>query len=350
MGWEAAKIEDIPRGNFNKLLFHPSFKRTIDEINDLNIQLPPRPSPEEMDFGLYTFPPNGMLISNVEEIKSYRLDSDKGREFITGGRPISAYDESVNKFAGLEGVAYLTSHALVMHGEKDFIPSSFLTFYFYTRSKKLTKEAKFIKYSEDPENQSKKDYVIDRTDFIINNTPTNSIVLIDGPLIGGQVSDLTIKLNNELLKKNAIPLFFVKNSTSNLVTDNINELKGRYNSDMHWAYKTLRKGERSNLFKYVDQHNPRNAKLFCYLKAFDLSPQRVEFHVSTFEKHKDKIGGLMDLVYYLMLVQGNLKNPQVRSIAIAEKYARASLKLINLDKLMKKLGVMPTMNQERFGW
>jgi hypothetical protein len=52
----------------------------------------------------------------------------------------------------------------------------------------------------------------------------------------------------------------------------------------------------------------------------------------------------------LLLVQGDFKNPQIRSISIAEKYARATLKLMNVNQIMKKSGIVPTMNQERFGW
>lgn len=58
----------------------------------------------------------------------------------------------------------------------------------------------------------------------------------------------------------------------------------------------------------------------------------------------------MDLVYYLLLVQGDLKNPQIRPIAIAEKYARKTLQLIDINKLTYGSGLIPTMNQDRFGW
>ena len=44
----------------------------------------------------------------------------------------------------------------------------------------------------------------------------------------------------------------------------------------------------------------------------------------------------LHLSYYLLLVQGDLKNPQVRSIAIAEKFARKALKLINFDQMMER--------------
>ena len=58
----------------------------------------------------------------------------------------------------------------------------------------------------------------------------------------------------------------------------------------------------------------------------------------------------MNLIYYLLLVQGYLQNPQIRPIAVAEKYARAILKMTDIDKLVRDSGLIPTMNQERFGW
>jgi len=336
--------------NFNRLIIHPSFNETIKEINQLKIKLPYQSISEELDFRSYIYPLNGELLNSLKDIiNNIKLNPRNGTELLKNNK-ISAYDESINKFMGLEGTAYLMSHSLIVHGKDDYFPSNFLTFNFYTRSKSYIDQTKFLKYSEDPERDSKLDYIKDRTDFILNNIPKNSIILIDGPLIGGQVSSYTISLNNELLRKNVIPIFFIKNSNSNLVTDNIVELKQKFNSDMHWAYNTLNAGERTVFFKYVDKYNDQNAKIFCYLKAFNISPQRIEFHINTFEKYENEITELMDLIYYLLLIQGDLKNPQIRSIAIAEKFARETLKLINLNKLIRSYGIMPILNQERFGW
>ena len=334
---------------FSKLILHKSFNDTIKEINRLKIRIPPIPSNLELNFDSYVYPKNGEFFSNVEKFKKYNLNAKNGEHLIKSN-VICAYDESINKFTGLEGMAFLTSHSITINKEYDYIPSNLLTFYFYTRSKTYAEKPELIKYTEDPEIESKRDYINDRTKFIIDSTPNNSIMFIDGPLIGGQVSSDTRKLNSELLKKNIIPFFFVKNSSSNLVTANIKKLNGRYNSDLHWAYEELKKGQRTNLFKYVDKHNTRNAKLFCYLKTFDVSPQRIEFHLDTFEKYGKIMLDLMDLIYYLLLVQGDPKNPQIRPIAIAEKYARTTLKLISLEKLMKELGIVPSINQDRFGW
>lgn len=343
---EPAKTVD---SNVGRLVFHPSFNDTIAELEKLEVRLPSIPSDLEMDFNMYEYPQNGELVSTVEEIGKFRLDAQNGARH-SSCVPICAYDESINKFQGLEGTAYFTSHSLIVHGQSDFIPVNLLTFYFYTRSKAILQESKHIRYSEDPDVDSKRDYIIDRRTLLVENIPEKAIAFIDGPLIGGQMTSYTIELNDLLLKKETMPIFFVKNSSSNLVTDNIDALRGKYNSDMHWAYGYLRNGERTNLFKYVDREHREFAKVFCYLKAFDISPHRIELDVKTFQKHSDNIDALFDLIYYLLLAQGDLKNPQIRSIAIAEKYARATLKLVNLSRMMRELGITPTMNQERFAW
>ena len=336
--------------NLNKLVLHPKFNDTINELNRLRIQLPEHPLQTDLDFHLYNFPDNGEIITNIEEIKSYTLNAKKGQKLSRGEIIISAYDESINKFSSLEGEAVLISHSQVIHRTYDYIPSNYLTFYFYTRSKNYAQKSRYIKYSKEPEIESKKDYAIDRTLFIENNTPNNAIMFIDWPLIGKQMSSYTIELNNNLLKKNVVPIFFIKNSSSDLVTSHIKEIKNEYNSDMHWAFNFLKVGQRTNFFKYVDKYNKQNGKIFCYLKTFNVSPQRVEFHINTFKKYQDLLSDLMDLIYYLQLVQGDPKDPQLRTIKIAEKYARETLKLINLTSLMRRAGIVPTINQERFGF
>ncbi len=144
-------------------------------------------------------------------------------------------------------------------------------------------------------------------------------------------------------------MFFVKNSSSNLVTDNVSELKNRFNSDLHWSYHYLNPGQRTNYFVYRDRVNPHNAKVFSYLKAYPLSPQRIEFHVDTYNKYESIIDNLMDLAYYFILLQGNDKNPQIRPIALAERYARETLNFVNIYTLLREVGITPTMNQTRFG-
>jgi len=55
------------------------------------------------------------------------------------------------------------------------------------------------------------------------------------------------------------------------------------------------------------------------------------------------------VIYYLFLLHGDYKNPQIRPVAVAEKYAREVLGLINPYAFMKSTGITPTINQTRFG-
>jgi len=333
----------------NTFIFHPNFKKTISDINSLNIKLP-FPTIQDTNYQGYSFPGNGELITNIKDIGKIDLNPKNGVELINSKFPIAAYDESINKYSTLQGEAYLTSHSMVLMTEREYIPMNFLTLYFYTRAKSMISDDCKIRYSDSPQVASQKDYIIDKLKFLEKFVPEKTILFIDGPLIGGDVYTFMIRAINQFLDKNIIPIFFVKNSTSNVVTNSIPDFRNKYNSDMHWSYSFLKKGQRTNFFKYADKHNPLNAKIFCYIKAFDLSPQRIEMHVDTFTKYNQQIPLIMDLIYYLILVQGDIKNPQVRPIAISEAYAREALKLIDINKLMKNSGLIPTMNQERFAW
>ena len=57
---------------------------------------------------------------------------------------------------------------------------------------------------------------------------------------------------------------------------------------------------------------------------------------------------VVDMIYYLLLAQGNPNDPQVRPIAVAEMYAKESLKVLNIMKMIEKSSWMQaTMNQGR---
>lgn len=333
----------------NKLLFHPSFHKTVDELGKLGLVLPPTQQNISLQLEAYKFPENGELRVDQLEIKEITLSAHDGQSMLKNFT-IAAYDESVNRYDALEGSAYLTSHSLVLLGIEDFVPLNFLTLYFYTRSESFAAKYPHMKHCQDPEVESKRDYVNDKIEFLQENAPPNSLLFIDGPLIGGNLTSYTLKVIDSLLAKGIIPVFFVKNSTSSLVRDNIEKIRSAYNSDLHWAFKFLKAGQRTNFIPYVDKYNPKNAKMFCYLKAHNVSPQRIEFDKKTYKKYEAVLPKIMDLVYYLLLVQGDKKNPQIRPIAIAEKFARETIHLLDLSSIMMNTGLTPTMNQERFAW
>lgn len=331
---------------YNKILISSSFSSTLEELRKFQIRIPKESSPVNQDLEHSYFPLHGELTTAVDRIEKVTLDPNAGSNWAEK-RLITAYDESIRRFSAIEGTAYFTVHSLVLLRER-YLPLSLITFYFYTRAQSLLNSSKSFMYSDDPTKDYERDYARDRIEFMENNAPEDSLLFIDGPLIGGDVYTMMIGHLRDLMEKGIVPVFFVKNSTSNLVTDNIPELQGRYNSDFHWSYTFLKPGERTNFFKYVDKHNPKNAKIFCYLKAFDIAPQRVEIDVNSFENNTDSMDDLMNYVYYLILAQGDPKNPQVRPIAIAERYAREVLNVIDIEKRVR--GLMPTMNQSRFGW
>jgi hypothetical protein len=346
-------MDEINLNVLNKLIIHPDFKGTLSEIKKLNPRITKTTIDEQVSFDLDNI--GGGLVEKIEKEEKYLLKPKAWEKLVAEGNNFLAYDESINKFGCLEGNAVITSHSLVMLGKQDYIPSCFITFYFYTHSQEYKKNSRFIKYSAEADIDSKRDYLADRTRFILDTVPKDSILFIDGPLLGGQSSGYTIKMNEELLNRDILPIFFVKNSSSNLVIDNYPSLKGKYNSDMDWSFKFLKEGERTAMFRYKEtgdkeQGNPNHVKVFCYIKAHNVSPVRVELHPDTLRKYSINIDNVLNSIYYLILVQGDLKNPQVRPVAIAEKYARETLKLFDIDKLMREAGVVPTMNQERFAW
>lgn len=340
----------------NQLMIHPNFYEILSSLNKEKIVFPSQNEISSIDLATEMVSENGKL-SLIEDFSSLNLNPKEG-EFYSNEVKLLGYDESFIKYPALEGVGYFTSHSVVLHDLMDYLPSNFITLYFYTRSNLLLNHSKYFKNCEDvaPESEDenkiesfevafKQDYAKDRYNFLIERVPENSILFIDGPLIGGQISKYSYELNRDLLKKNIIPIFFVKNSNSNLVTFNIQNLKGNYNSDLHWSNSILKAGQRTNLFQY--KLHEKFSKIFCYLKAFELSPQRIEFHPETYKKYPDEILKILDLIYYLILAQGDLKNPQVRTIAVAEKYARATIKLFSGHQMLKSSSLNPTMNENR---
>ena len=332
----------------NRYIVQEGFNSKLSEVGKLNLSFTHKPTQGDMDISDNLTIANGVL-KVMDSISKYTLDPRQGLEF-SRKVTFSGYDESKLQFDTLEGVANIISHSMVAVANQEFYPISFITLYFYTRSSEIVEGSKYIKYSLNPDVDSNRDYAEDRNKLIQDNILDNSIIFIDGPLIGGNLSSYSLDLIEHLHEKNVIPVFFVKNSDSNLVIDSIDQIRYKYNSDLHWSYKYLKQGERTNLFQYTDLVNPNNTKMFCYIKPFNYtSPQRVEFHPKTFALYKDYIEDLFNMIFYLMLVQGDKSNPQIRPIAIAEIYAREIIKTVNTRGLLRNTSLIPTINQDRFG-
>lgn len=337
------KINDL-----NRVIVQEQFYEKLEAIRKINLNFRQPPSITEQ-----ASPPE-YLSSNASltQIDSDLVHDCNPKNGMDLARNIlfSGYDESKAQFLALEGEAQLTTHVITQIFSKDIIPSCKVSFYFYSKSKQLQQQSKYVKYSEDIKSDSTLDYIFDRNDMISSTVIGDSVLFIDGPLIGGNISTYNLRLVNSLLEKNIMPVFIVKNSDSNLIVDYTPDFNGKYNSDLHWAYNILKPGQRSALFRYTDKVNPLNSKVFCYIKPFNrVTTQRIEFSVPTYVTYESEITRIFDLVYYLILDHGSETNPQISPIALSESYARDILKLINFERLLMSSSLVPIMNETRFG-
>lgn len=335
-------------GPMKRIIAHPKLREIVEAMRQVGVRLPPtsavawNPVPDPTITA-------GVKIGSLGSLKPVNLEPGRGKALIDSGVPLFAYDESIAKYAVLEGTAQFTAHALVTAFDSQYLPLVFVTSYFYTRSRQISKAHPALQYTDDAEISSQKDYIRDRIALLRENIPDGAVLIIDGPLIAGDVYTTFLPFLEELHKRNVIPIFVVKNSESSLVLEAVPEWRELYNSDLHWAHRTLDVGQRSALFKYQDITNPRNSKVFAYVRVMENSPLRVELHLPTFEKHRDKIDALFDLCGYMILTQGQPQNPQPRLVAIAEMFAREAVKLLDVQALMRRANLVPTVNQVRFG-
>ena len=226
------------------------------------------------------FNPKGSLtvLEKDNKIQKYKLDLHKPKT----SRSILAYDESIQKFNMLQGNLIFTSHALVETELDDYDYSCQVTAYFATRASDY-KDLEIAIISDTPEEEVKIRYLEDRFEFLTSNTPKNSILFVDGPLIGSQSSSKNVKLVIELMKGDIIPIFYVKNSYSSLVIDHLGgEIKKKYNTDLDFANRFLSNGERTSYFLYQDLVNKDNNKVFAYIKCYNRVPQRFEMYYETY--------------------------------------------------------------------
>lgn len=330
--------------------WNPARIKSIDISGDSRIELTSiKKLDDEYDNGQVS------IYGGLEKVK---LDLENGLSFFKN-KIVSGYDESILSFDALEGVTKATSHSVVSNYENKWRPTCYLTLNIYTNSEILVEknpEAE-IRYSKDDLSVLMAiDYLHERKVLLNEIIKENSILFIDGPLFSGRHTDENFKLIEELLnEKNILTFFLKKGCTQTSLKDNFHWAK-KYNSDIHWANTFLGKIEsiRTPFFKYSSfQENTqfrKREKVFTYLKNFkDRSPVRIEFDFRQYAKiKKEDLDSIMDMISYLYFVDGNRKSPQVRHIAVAEKYARETLKSTNIYKTVNKYGLTPTQNELRF--
>jgi hypothetical protein len=262
---------------------------------------------------------------------------------------IYAYDESVQNYQALEGALLFCSSSTIKMESKYTFNLSVQPFFLTAMKKFSNSVSEDIRFAENAAEERNLIMVNAKIASILDSVEPHSIVLIDGPLIGGNASTYMENMDETLRENDCIPLYFVKNSDSRLVIDTNKKLAFEFNSDFHWSACELKPGSRSPFFKYTAEGAKQHTKVFTYLKALYGFPERVEMHTLTYEKYRSLVPSFMSLLSYFYIVQGDRTNPQVRPIAVAEKYAREGLRILNIPALLSKIGFRPTINQVRFG-
>lgn len=332
----------------SKIVVDSRFNEVVRNLKD--IKLPEAPlvttGSDQSDSGSFG------KIEKLESETKYSLDPLDGAEIANSPEyAICAYDESIASYLALSGNVVCTSHCLVYLQNIDYLPISYITLRFFTRSSMIAEKiGEMAVLTDNAKHDSAIATAKDKMAFLEEYCQPNSILLIDGPLIAGDAYTTFMPQIDRFCQNGILSAFFVKNSNSNMVLDNDHELSKWFNSDMHWSDEILNPGERTRFFKYTDSRNENNSKVFCYIKFYrDVAPVRLEFPTKIFNNFRTSIDHIVNLAYYLLIVQGDKKNPQLRPIAIAEKYARETLKVMDVNREIRKLGLTPTMNENRWG-
>ena len=171
---------------------HTDFLKTIEAINANKFNLFSKSNAKDFDFDPFTYPSGKNLLTSLENMHPKDLDIQNGQHMLSMYPIIVGYDESMFIFPGLEGSSCLTTHCLALHGKDAYLPMVMATYYFYTRSKSYSEYSSVIRVSQDIEDEMKRDYAKDRLKFLTDCVPENSLIFIDGPLIGGNLNNLTM--------------------------------------------------------------------------------------------------------------------------------------------------------------
>lgn len=324
----------------------------FNNIKKINIKLPEDPEPTYFDIRLDRLFDGAIIEKSDEENDVFILDVENGCKLANSNDIlISAYDEAINKYSTLEGKAIYVSHSLVYLHDDKYYPVNKLTMFFVTKSNIIARDVPNCIVADrwDLDTTANVEIAHQKREFITTFSSDNSLLLIDGPFLAGDgLAVFRGIIKEKFIDNGIVPIFIVKNSNTSLVVDGVPELKGYYNSDLHWSNQILQPGQRTRFFKYKDQYNADNSKMFCYMKFYDrASPIRIEIPVAIYSKYYPSIKSFLDIIYYTILEQGDLSNPQVRPIAVAEMFARETLNLVNFNRDIKTAQLTPTMNENR---
>lgn len=316
---------------------------------------------------------NGELtILGTDNLKPIRLGNALSGKVIPDWIPhvLAAYDESTFVYNSLEGDLKANSHCLTFLDKSNskYTPLVKLTLGLYTQSQRIIDANSQLsslivntKNSDSEKTQASR-IAEERTNFIQEHLPRESIVCIDGPIFSGANTALNYELSErQAHESNSICVFFIKNSASDLVNRQYNL---GYNNDLHWAFRTLKPNERTPFFLVnyemeVGRTMHSRSKIFTYIKTSSRnSPVRIEFTPSAYEllnvgytQENFTVGDwLFKNIQYHYALNGDPTNNQHRLIRICEMYAREALKSTSIYQKSKALGLVGTMNEVRGMW
>jgi len=328
-----------------RVIFSENYKSTIENIKWISNAHTTTATIVRTGDDTYSKNPSSVIqiISEYDKIEKIKLkEMNHDSSFL-----LSAYDESILELNSIEGKIRCTTHCNVLQNNREFIPAAYVSLKFFTKSKIIqskTDAYSDIIFTEDIGKAVNEEYIKERKYFLAKTAPQNAYLFIDGSMFSGASTAGNFVLVDSLLSQNCKPVFFVKNSESTIITESFEFAKG-YNSDLHWAYKNLKQGERSPIFSYVSGDG--RGKAMCFFKIFEgRSPIRIEFPLQAFLNGM-YLEDVFNLIYYQYIANGSDYNVQPRIIQIAEMYAREILKSTNLYNEIERMGLIKSMNEQR---
>ena len=327
-----------------RVIFSENYKATINSIKLINNSYSNKASIVKS----YSDTIDLSMDSEIRILKKHDKKVKFSQVNLKPTEILSAYDESILELNSLEGKVRCIAHSAVIQNKTEYLPAAYVTLKFFTKSDLITgKATEFsdIIRSDDIGKELSKEYIKEREFFLSKAAPNNSIIFIDGSMFSGAATSGNFILIKHLLDKNCLPIFFVKNSESTIITEKFPFANG-YNSDLHWAFVSLKQGEVSPVFAYTSKEG--RSKAMCFMKVFNgRSPVRIEFPLKEFEE--GRYGeDVFDMIYYQFLANGSSTNLQPRIIQISEIYAREVLKSTNLYSEIERMGLTKSMNEERW--
>lgn len=335
---------ETSHGLTSRLIMDGLFEKAIEGLRSKKIPEPQKDSICSID----EITVNEGKVEKIESGDRYQLNAKAGYDYIINEDLIKcAYSESSSVYEMLEGRAVSTAHSLVYVTKTKYVPVSYVSLKYITHSDSIAKQmGQSAILSDHVSHDTAIAVARDKMSFLDKYCTPNSLLYIDGPLIAGDDYTTFLKQIDKFCDRNIIPVFFISKSNSCMVVDNVNSLSSKYNSDSHWANSILDSGQRTAFYSYTDLHNSRNSKAFCYIKIKDNARiVRVELPLIIYRSSGINLEGIMNSVYYMLLAQGSFTKPQVRLIAVARMYSNETLKLIDIEREVRKSKLQTIFDQ-----